>query len=274
MTTLAEYRSSRELYNNLTLRELRSKYKRSFLGWAWSLLNPLANTLVYTVLFGVLFHAHPPAGGPSHLQVYALYLLCALLPWNYFTIGVMGSVGSLISNANLIKKTYFPRELLPASSVGAALVSHLIEMGLLLVVLLTFGDYWAIEWLPMTVVLVALTTVFGLGLGLLFSVLNVYFRDIEHFLSIFFLLWLYATPIVYPTTVLAGHHLPGTHIPALQVLEINPMTEMASMFRDTMFYGRAPGGWALLYFAAWALGALVVGLRVFERMGARLAEEL
>lgn len=274
MTTIAEYRSSRELFNNLALRELRSKYKRSFLGWAWSLVNPLANTLVYTVLFGVLFGAQPPPGGPSHLKVYALYLLCALLPWNFFQASIMGSVGSLIGNGNLIKKTYFPRELLPASTVGAALVSHLIEMGLLLVVLLAFGDYWSLEWLPMTAVLILLVAVFALGLGLLFSVLNVYFRDIEHFLGIFFLLWLYATPIVYPWTLVSAHHFPGTHINALTVLEINPMTEMATLFRDTMFYGAAPHLRSLLYFAAWAFGALFVGLRVFNRMEGRLAEEL
>ena len=274
MTTLAEYRTSRELFNNLALRELRSKYKRSFLGWAWSLVNPLANTLVYTVLFGVLFHAPVPNGGPSHLQVYALYLLCALLPWNFFQAGVMGSVGSLVGNGNLIKKTYFPRELLPASTIGAALVSHLIEMGLLLVVLLAFGDYWALEWLPMTVVLIFIITIFGLGVGLFFSVLNVYFRDIEHFLGIFFLLWLYATPVVYPTNLVSQHHFPGTHINALRILEINPMTEMASQFRATMFYGGAPDWKAVLYLAAWAFGALAVGLRVFNRMEGRLAEEL
>ncbi len=274
MTTLAEYRSSRELLNNLTLRELRSKYKRSFLGWIWSLLNPLANTLVYTVVFGVLFKAKPPEEGPSHLQVYALYLLCALLPWNFFQTSVMSSVGSLVGNGNLIKKTYFPRELLPASTVGAALVSHLIEMGLLLVVLLAFGDYWAIEWLPVTFVLILLVGVFGLGAGLLFSILNVYFRDIEHFLGIFFLLWLYATPIVYPPSTLQGHHLPGTHLGALEVLRVNPMTEMAALFRSTMFYGRAPDGWSLLYFAVWAFALFWVGLRVFGRMERRLAEEL
>jgi lipopolysaccharide transport system permease protein len=282
MTTLAEYRSSRELFNNLTLRELRSKYKRSFLGWTWSMVNPLVNTLVYTVLFAVLFGAVPPPGGPSHLNVYALYLLCALLPWNFFQNSVMSSVGSLVGNANLIKKTYFPRELMPASSVAAALVSHLIEMGLVLVVLLCFGDYWALEWLPMTVVLIGLTAIFGVGFGLIASVLNVYFRDIEHFLQIFFLLWLYASPIVYPITVVEVHnnpqhtprYFPGTHIHLLTVLKLNPMTDMSILFRDTMFYGHAPDWLALVYYAVWSFALLVVGLKVFGRLEGRLAEEL
>jgi ABC-type polysaccharide/polyol phosphate export permease len=274
MTTVAEYRSSKELFANLALRELRSKYKRSFLGWTWSMLNPLVNTLVYTVLFAYLFRAKVPVGDPSGLNVYALYLLCALLPWNFFQTSVMSSVGSLVGNGNLIKKTYFPRELLPASSVGAALVSHLIEMGLLLAILLCFGDYYALFWLPFTVLIIALTAIFGLGLGLFFSILNVYFRDVEHFLAIFFLLWLYAGPIVYPSTYVSDHHFPGTHLNLLTVLKINPMTDMSLLFRATMFSGTHPNWLELAYYAAWAFGALALGLKVFSRMEGHLAEEL
>jgi len=274
VTTVAEYRRSKELFVNLTLRELRSKYKRSFLGWAWSMINPLANTLVYTLLFSVLLGARLVTEGPSHLDVYALFLLCALLPWNFFQNSINTSVSSLIGGANLIKKTYFPRELLPASTVASALVSHLIEMGLVLVVLLCFGDYWSLYWLPLTVLFIALTMVFGLGLGLTFSVLNVYFRDIEHFLQIFFLVWLYAGPIVYPPQYLAKHHFPGTKLNLLTVDKINPMTDMAGLFRATMYYGHAPEWGELVYYAAWAFGALALGLWVFAHFEGRLAEEL
>ena len=274
MTTLAQYRSSRELFSNLTLRELRSKYKRSFLGWAWSMVTPVVNTLVYTILFAILFKAQAPSEGPSHLKVYALFLLTGLLPWNFFQNATMSSVGSLIGNSNLIKKTYFPRELLPASNVGAALVSHLIEMGLLLVILLAFGDYWSLVWLPATVLLILLTAIFGLGFGLICSILNVYFRDIEHFLAILFLLWLYAAPIVYPPRLVAEHHLPFTHIDLLSALKVNPMTDMALLFRQTMYYGQGPDLLQLLYYAAWAFGLLFLGLRVFNKLEGRLAEEL
>jgi lipopolysaccharide transport system permease protein len=274
VTTLAEYRTSRELFTNLTLRELRSKYKRSFLGWAWSMVTPVVNTLVYTVLFAVLFKAHTPDQGPSHLNVYALFLLTALLPWNFFQSATMSSVGSLVGNGNLIKKTYFPRELLPASSVGAALVSHLIEMGLLLVILLAFGDYYALEWLPVTLLLVAITTAFGFGFGLICAILNVYFRDIEHFLAILFLIWLYAAPIVYPYTYVSDHHLIPTKINLYTAMKVNPMTDMALCFRDTMYFGRAPALLPLLYFAFWAALLVVVGLKLFYRLEGRLAEEL
>jgi ABC-2 type transport system permease protein len=267
MTSVAEYRASRELFSNLTLRELRSKYKRSFLGWTWSLVNPLANMVVYTVVFSVFLHAHPPKGDPSGLTEYALWLLCALLPWTFFVSSVMGSVGGLIGNGNLIKKTWFPRELLPASSTAANLVSHLIEMGLLLVVLLAFGNWRALVYLPVTLVLVAVMFTLALGFGLLFSVLNVYFRDIEHFLGLLFLIWFYATPIVYPTTVIHSTKI-------IDVLNVNPMTSMAASFRATLFDGRLPGLLHVVYFVSFAVVMLVIGLIVFNRLQSRLAEEL
>jgi lipopolysaccharide transport system permease protein len=281
VTTLAEYRSSRELFANLTLRELRSKYKRSFLGWSWSMINPLANTFVYTIVFAYFFHAKPAPGRPSGLTIYALYLLCALLPWNFFNAGIMSSVGGLIGNANLIKKTYFPRSLIPASSVAAALVAHLIEMGVLLAILVGFGDYYALIYLPFTIITITLTSIFALGLGLMFSVLNVYFRDIEHFLSIFFLLWLYGTPIIYPNNLILRHgtppvtrYFPGSHIKLMSIMKINPMTEMELLMRQTLWNGTLPDWLQLLYYACWAFGALALGLRIFSRREGRLAEEL
>jgi ABC-2 type transport system permease protein len=268
MTTLTEIRSSRELFINLTLRELRSKYKRSFLGWAWSTLNPLAMMAVYTVVFSVFFKVAKTTtlGRPSGLNVYALLLLSALLPWNFFMSSVMGSMGSLIGNANLIKKTYFPRQLLPAAQIGANLVSHLIEMGLLTVALVAFGDYRVILFLPFVLLLTLVTAVFALGLGLLVSALNVYFRDIEHFMGIFFLVWLYMTPIVYPFGVVpARFH---------NYIKLNPMTDMALSYRNVLYNGTFPGWIELGYYVLWAVGILLLGMRVFNRLEQGMAEEL
>src|SRR5204863_3406532 len=104
MTTLSELSTTRDLMVNLTLRELRSKYKRSVLGWAWSLLNPLATMVIFTVVFRFFLKVQAPTGQPSGLKVFALFLLCALLPWNYMNTGVFGSIGTLVGNSNLIKK--------------------------------------------------------------------------------------------------------------------------------------------------------------------------
>lgn len=283
MTTVAEYRSSRELFTNLTLRELRSMYKRSFLGWAWSMINPLANTLVYTIVFAYFFRLKPTPGHPSGLTAYALYLLPPMLTWNFFQTGIMSSVGGLIGNGNLIKKSYFPRELLPASAVASTLVSHFIEMGVVMVVMLAYGNFYALLYSPFTVVIILLAAVFSLGLGLGLGVLNVYFRDIQYFLTILFLLWMYGTPIIYPNNtvmyrVVNGvnqvRYLPGTHVSLFAVMKINPMTEMELLLRQTMWNGTHPDWMQLLYFAAWAFAALAIGLMIFRRFEGRLAEEL
>lgn len=266
MTLVSNYRSSRELLINLTLRELRSKYKRSFLGWAWSLLNPLAVMFVYTIVFRLFFRASPP-DGVHGLNVFALFLLCALLPWNFFSMSVMGSIGSLVGNASLIQKTYFERKLLPASNVLANLVSHLIEMALLTAILAGFGDWEAVAFIPMTMVLVVVMAVFGFGMGLLVSALNVYFRDVEHFMNIFLLVWIYLTPVIYPITT------PGVHR-YLTILKINPMTEMTECFRAVLYYGRFPTLTQFGYFAGAALAILAIGWTVFSRLQDRMAEEL
>jgi ABC-2 type transport system permease protein len=266
VTSIAVYRSSRELFSNLVLRELRSKYKRSFLGWAWSTVNPLAIMVVYTVVFKLFLRIHVPPGDPSGLNVFALWLLCFLLPWNYFQTSVSGATVSLTGNGNLIKKTYFPRELLPASTVTANLVSHAIEMGLLLIALVAFGNYRALLYLPMTLLLMLLMAAFALGFGLVLSSLNVYFRDVEHFMSIVFLVWFYLTPIIYPLTVVPAHYR--------SLLKLNPMTDASLCYRAVLYDGRLPDWLQLGYFAAWAVAMVLVGLSVFNRLEGRLAEEL
>jgi len=272
MTAIAEYRGSRELFANLALRELRSKYRRSVLGWTWSMLNPLSSMIIYTLVFSFFLRVQPKPGNPSGLHEYSLWLLCAMLPWNFYQNCVTGSIAGLLGNANLIKKTYFPRELIPASVIAANLVMHFIEMSILLVVLLAFGDWRALVFLPLTLVFILVVAVFGLGFGLLFSVLNVYFRDIEHFTSILFLIWLYLTPLIYPETELAHRTIGG--ISLLAIFKLNPFTDFAEIFRDTLYSGRFPGLGDTVYVIAFSAAILALGLYVFNRLEGRLAEEL
>lgn len=264
MSVLSTYRDSRELLINLTLRELRSKYKRSFLGWAWSLVTPLATMGVYSIVFSKFFRARP-APGVHHLHYFALWLMCALLPWTFFSNGLMSTIISLVGNANLISKSYFDRRLLPASTVAAALVSHLIEMALLVVVLAGFGDWQAVAFIPVLLVLVGLMAMVTLGTGMLLSALNVYFRDIEHFMSIVLMAWFYLTPIIYPITIAKGY---------TTMLKINPMTEAMNCFRAVLYYGKLPTGLDLGYFVAFAVVILSIGMAVFGRLQAGFAEEL
>ncbi len=261
---LASYRDSRELFIHLTLRELRSKYKRSFLGWAWSLVTPLATMAVYTIVFSLFLRAGP-LPGVRGLHIFALWLMCALLPWTFFSSGLMGSMGAVVGNASLISKTFFDRRLLPAATIGAALVSHLIEMSLLLVVLVGFGDWEAVVFLPMLILLIAIMTIAALGTGLLVSAVNVYFRDVEHFMTILLMIWFYLTPIIYPITVA---HRYATYI------KLNPMTEGANCFRAVLYYGKLPTAVDIGYFTGFSVVILAIGWTVFNHLQAGFAEEL
>lgn len=273
MTAIAEFRGSRELFSNLALRELRAKYRRSILGWTWSMLNPLSTMVIYTIVFKYFLHANPPPGNPSGVDQYSVWLLCALLPWIFFQNCVNGSIAALLGNSNLIKKTYFPRALLPAASTAANLVMHLIEMSVLLVVLLAFSNWRALAFLPLTLCFIGIMAIFALGFGLLFSVVNVYFRDVEHFTSILFLIWMYLTPLVYPETFLTQHR-PIEGISLLAIFKVNPMTDFAECFRSTLYDGRFPPLGPTVYVIGFSLAILAIGFYVFGRLEGRLAEEL
>src|SRR5438067_12701281 len=139
MTRLAEYAEARELTVNLILRALRGRSKRSALGWTWSLLNPLSTVMTFSIDFAFFLKINPPVGHPSGLHIFAMFLLCGLLPFNYLSNAMNGSLDSLLSNSNLIRKVYFPREVLVISTIGALLVTMLVELSVLCVILLLFG---------------------------------------------------------------------------------------------------------------------------------------
>ena len=277
MTTLAEYAATRELLGNLTQRELRGKYKRSALGWAWSLINPLALAAIFTFVFGVVFQGRLEAVGNSDLSgiaAYPLFLLCGLLPWAFLSNGITGSIGALVSNANLVKKVYFPREVLIGANVLSWVVSLLIELSVLGVVLLAFGNVW-LPFLPLLLVVLALQTVFVTGIGLLLAILNVYFRDVQHFVGIFLQLWFYATPVIYPITLLGGiadREVAGVSL--LTIYKLNPMTAFVEMYHQMLFYLQWPDWKLFVWAAVCSLAMLGFGLLVFKKLEPRLAEEL
>jgi homopolymeric O-antigen transport system permease protein len=265
---LREYGEYKELFYNLTLRELRSKYKRSVIGWGWSMINPLANMLIYTIVFSDLFKILAPYGLPSGLDSYALMYLSGMLPWTMFQSSVMESMGSLLGNQNLIQKTYFPRELIPGATVASKLVSHLIEMSLLLIAIVAFGNWRALPYLPAVLVLVAFMTLFSLGLALLFSISNVFYRDIQHFANILFFIWMFLTPVAYPYYIAGGGlsgppssgigvlrpariiHLLGHSLSLGTLFKVNPMTDAVLTFQSFLYSGSWPSTSHVVKFAS------------------------
>jgi lipopolysaccharide transport system permease protein len=263
-----------ELLWNLTLRELRSKFKRSALGWLWSVINPLASIAIYSVVFGVFFDVTPPVGDPSGLHVYGFYLTCGLLPWTFLANGLNGATASIVGNEGLVKKVYFPRWVLPTASTIAWLASYGVELLVLGVVLLAVGNM-VLPWVPVVIALMVLQTVFVVGLGLMLSAANAYFRDVQHFLAIFLNIWFYVTPIIYlPEQIPEQSTLFGVEIPTRSLLQMNPMAIFVDAYRDVLYDLRWPAPTQWLAMAACALGALALGALVFRRLEPRLAEEM
>jgi ABC-type polysaccharide/polyol phosphate export permease len=271
MTSVLELRRHRELFTNLTLRELRGKYKRSALGWGWSMLNPLAQMAIFSLVFGYVIKVPVPTGDPSGLHVFAFFLLCGLLPWTFVANGITNGMGSLLANANLVKKVWFPRELLVASTVASFGVSFLIELGVLSVALLIAGNM-VIPWLLPAVVVVLVQAAFVLGMALALSVWSVYFRDLEYLVGIALQFWFYATPIVYPITMVEDEL--GSDSVLFAIYELNPMTRFAEVYRDLFYSLRAPDWGTVAYLVACAAVSLVIGWTAFGRLQGRLAEEL
>lgn len=268
MSVLTDIRSSRDLLTNLTLRDIKGKYKRTALGQLWSLVNPIAIMATYSIVFSFVLRAKPAPGNPSGLDVFALWLSCALLPWMFMSNVLMGGMGTIVGNANLIQKVYFPRDTLVISNTLATMFTFSIEMCVLIAATLIFGGA-PLLYLPATIYFMIMLAVFSTGIAFALAIANVYFRDTQHFMAIFLQLWFYATPIVYPVSLVASSH-PGL----LRLYRMNPMARFSEAFRDTIYDGRWPTFFNTVLITVLSFAALGVGWYIFRRNATRLAEEL
>lgn len=269
MQQIKEIVNSRNLLWNLTLRELRSKYRRSVLGWSWSLLNPLAQMAIYTFVFGLLFGAKAPTGDPSGVTTYGLYLLTGIIPWGFFALICGVGLQSILSNANLVRKVAFARESLVISQVLFCFVQFSIEMSLVCVVLLIAGSS-ILTWLPVTILLMVLLALFAGGLALALSVSAVFFRDLPYLWTIINQLWFFATPVIYDPKIIEGK------VPSAvgAILHWNPTAVFIRSFRATTYHGRVPEWRDLLALVLASSISLIIGFTTFNRLKRRLAEEL
>lgn len=278
MKYLQEVWGSRELLLNLVTREVRGKYKRTVFGQLWSLVNPLALMLVYTLVFSLLIRIKPLPGDPSGLNIFALWLLCGLLPWTFFASVLSAASGSLVENSNLIQKVSFSRIVLPFSSVGSAAYNWAFEMIVLIIAITVVGGF-VLPWIPLVVVAMVLLAIFAAGVGLIFSIANVYFRDTQYLLSILLQFWMYLTPIIYPITLVESASqklgpLAGTSITAFDIYRLNPMEHFVTIFRQLIYDNRWPDGVEWLVCICWSFAALAIGMVVFSKNERNLAETL
>ena len=272
MSSASELVARRELLWNLTLRELRGRYKRSLLGWGWSLLNPIAFMLVYTFAFSVVLDADPEAGIPSGNSSYAFFLLCGLLPWSFFNVSVGEAMGSIVSNGALVRKVAFPREHLVIATILAGMFTLAIELSVLSVALAVFGPYNVFPWLPLVVLTALLVAVFATGFGLALAAANVYFRDMTYLWSILVQAWFFSTPIVYPPSLVA-RELAGRPT-ILRIYNDLPMAVIVRIFRNLMFDLRMPRLIDYGLLTGYAAVAVLTGWWLFDKLEGRFAEEL
>jgi ABC-type polysaccharide/polyol phosphate export permease len=253
---------------NLVVRDLKVRYRNSALGFLWSLVNPLLMMIVLTVVFTVL-------AGDDSIPKFPLFVLCALLPWNFFLGSALGAVGSIVGNAHLIKKIYFPREILPLSTVLANMVNFLLALIPLFATMVLFQAPFTI-WLLLLPVVVLTQLAFTLGVAFFLSCLNVFFRDTGVIMDVVIFAWFFLTPVFYPMQRLPqSYEIMGLTLDVQRIMYIiNPMSSIIATYRSLLYYGVPP---ALDFFSrtlVTALVILVLGYLFFARYAPVFGEEV
>lgn len=254
MTTLAYMRDLgrfRELVALLVLRDLKVRYKRSLLGMAWTLVNPLLQMAVYTLVFSFVMRVGQPA--------YPVYLMAGLLPWLLISAANACS-HALVLNQGLIRKVAVPQAVYPLAIIASKLVDVLLSLVPLALLAVLLGRPPGPTWLALAPAFV-IATAFTVGLALLFSSLTVFFHDLKHLLDIGFQIWFYVTPIFYPRRLI--EELPNPMLRRL--LSLNPAAPIVSLFQDAVYEGRWPAAGTLVAAAAAATVSLGIGLLAFVR---------
>ena len=257
MIVLKELYNYREMVYNLVKKDLRGRYKGSVLGFLWTFINPLFQLAVYTMVFSTIMRVN--------VDKFYMYLFIALIPWIFFTTSVLSGTISIIQNKDLIKKIYFPRIIIPISTVLATFMNMIFSMAVVILALFIsgIGISYYILLLPIIMILEFFLV---LGMVFLFSSLNVFFRDIEYILSIIMMIWFYMTPIVYTVEMIPEKYK--------TLFYLNPMTNIVIFYRDILFYKRMPSfgfmGGVFLY----SLAMIVIGFFVFQKLQKNFVEEL
>ena len=247
----------RELLKTNVKKEIRGKYKNSILGVMWSFLNPLLQLVVYSVIFGALL-----AGGD---KTYPIYICVALIPWTYFTSSITQSAFTIIGNGNIIKKVFFPREILPISVVTSGAVNFAIST-IIILAFLIFSGLGLTPYILLYPFILLVQYILILGISFILSSVTVYFRDLEHIIGIVLLAAFYGTPIVYKL-----EQLP-TKLQTL--MKLNPMTHIINGYRDIFYYQRMPDMGSLLILLGISVVLTIVGYFIFKKLQKGFAEEL
>jgi lipopolysaccharide transport system permease protein len=236
---------------------------RSKIGGLWMILNPLAMVLIYALILSALLKAKLP--GVETIYAYPIYLMAGILAWTIFSDSVVKSLTIFVDNANLIKKVAFPKLVLPIIVAGSITLNSLVLLLVIFVVFAFLGHYPGIQalWLP---VLFFITLLFGMSIGLILGVLNVFIRDIGQVVPVMLQLGFWLTPIVYTISIIpeAEKHW----------FDYNPMMHIAVAFKDVLLYNRSVDLYALTYFLLVSVGLLALGLFMFKKSVPEMVDQL
>ncbi|MBA3728939.1 MAG: ABC transporter permease, partial [Actinobacteria bacterium] len=255
--SLREVLGARELLANLVRRDLRVRHRGTFLGLLWSLATPLVTVGLYYFVFTIIFRTTPvsdlprPDGNPVP---FAVYFFSGLVLWNFFGTSVGSSTSSITGSGYLLNKVYFPRAVLPLSSVLSSLVTFGFEIAVLLVVSLAIVGLPSLHLLWVPVILLVVGT-FAVGVSLLLSAATVFLRDVAHFVGLFLQVWFWATPVIYSLGFVSSRSGPGV----IRLLELNPLTGAVISFRNVVVLNHQPDFSLLAYDAVVAIVTLAVG---------------
>jgi lipopolysaccharide transport system permease protein len=247
----------RELLKNLVVKELRVRYKESTLGFFWSLFTPLLNTVIYTLVFSVVMRIDVPN--------YPIFLLSGLFAWTFTQTSIAAGCVSVVHNGSLVKKVYFPTEILPISIVFSNFVNFLLSLLVFLVFLLGsgVGIHPSIISLPL---IFLIQICFTLGVSFFVAVYTVYFRDIEHFIGVLLFAMFYVTPVIYPITKVP---------PKFQIyLQLNPLTPIIEAYQRVLYKGQFPNWVSLGVMGVISIVLLIAGYAVFTKHKGLLPEEV
>lgn len=238
-------------------KDIRGKYKGSFLGVLWSFINPLLSVVVYAIVFRYIMR--------FNIDNYLIYLISGIIPWTFFTTAINSGMNSILFNADIIKKVYFPNVILPISGVTSCLVNFLISC-IIIIIFAFFSDIGIsinLIWLPL---IILIQYIFTLGIAFILSAVEIYVRDIEHIINFLISMLFYVTPILY-----TKDYVPQKFS---FLLKINPLSYIIDAYHSVFYYKQAPNLFDLGIIGAISLVILVLGYLVFSKLQRGFAEEV
>lgn len=258
MNLIKELYAYREMIFSLVRRDLKGRYKGSALGFMWTFINPLLQLGVYTLVFSVIMR--------NGIEDYYLFLFVALIPWIFFSTSLAGGTSCIWAQQDMVKKIYFPREVLPIAFVTSQFVNMILSLLVVLAVLIVSGkglNLVALLYLP---IIMLVEYILALSAAMLSSAITVYLRDVEYLMGIITMAWQFLTPVMYSVELVPEK--------LLWLFNLNPMTPVITAYRDILYYGTVPKLGTLVHAVVLGVVILFIGVFVFGKLKRHFAEEL